>query len=72
MPWWFIPVVVGGGGGGGAAAGTAGGGITLGSVLFWGSAVVAGVAVGVAINIADDWLEKPAEEAEVEGTDTGR
>lgn len=66
MPWWFIPVVVGGGGGGGAAAGTAGGGITLGSVLFWGSAVVAGVAVGVAINIADDWLEKPAEEAEVE------
>ena len=67
MPWWFIPVVVGGGGGGGAAAGTAGGGITLGSVLFWGSAVVAGVAVGVAINIADDWLEKPAEEAEVEG-----
>lgn len=44
MPWWFIPVVAGGGGGGAAATG---GGVSLGTLLFYGSAVVAGVAVGV-------------------------
>lgn len=60
MPWWFIPVFAGGGGGGAAGAGTAGGGIALGKILFWGSAVVAGVALGSAIRIADDWLDRPA------------
>ncbi len=64
MPWWFLPALAGAGGGGGGAAAT-GGGITLGSILFWGSAVVAGVAVGTAINLADDWLDTPAEEDEV-------
>ena len=66
MPWWFIPIFAGGGGGGAAGAGTAGGGIALGKILFWGSAVVAGVALGSAIRIADDWLDRPAEEDEVE------
>ena len=65
MPWWFIPVFAGGGGGA-AGAGTAGGGFALGKILFWGSAVVAGVALGSAIRIADDWLDQPAEEDEVE------
>lgn len=66
MAWWFVPLLVGGGGGGGGGAAATGGGISLGTILFYGSAVVAGVAVGTAINIADDWLDTPVEETEAE------
>lgn len=51
MAWWFIPALVGGGGG---TAATTGGGLSLGTILFYGSAVAAGVAVGYVTNIADD------------------
>lgn len=63
MAWFLLPLVVGGGG---TAAGT-GSGITLGSLLFWGSAVVAGIAVGTVVTIADDWLDTPTTDDETEG-----
>lgn len=60
MPWWFVPVFAGGGGG----TATAGSGISLGTIFFFGSAVVAGIAIGSVIDISDDWLDTPTDEDE--------
>lgn len=49
MVWPLIPLLVGVGGGGGAAAATTGG-VSAGTVLFYGSAVAAGVGAGVYLN----------------------